>query len=213
MVGWLSKYAMEVVMYSKSQTFLIVLLIFAGSFLVACAMSQQQDKESMVAAHPAFDPSAAAIYFTINDDDKHVNVFEKLGALVATSSEELTAAFDEYPELQVLYIGENSLNDLDKNWLEEVYREGVLIVAINEPASALGSAVNVRADLPDIDFSYAPEGFIVVTAFKSLSEPTASGTRGYYAASDYFATVEDAVNAITHEGEEFYLPPENVNES
>lgn len=161
----------------------------------------------------SFDTSPSAIYFSTTDNDKHVTVFEKLGALIVTSSEELTTAFNEYPELQALYIGENSLIDLDKGWVEKVYRSGILIVAINEPVSVLGNTVNLRADLPDIDFSYAPEGFIIVTAVQSLSEPTASSTKGYYAVSDYFATVEDAVNAITHKGEEFHIPPEKVDGS
>ncbi len=181
-----------------------LLIIIVSILVLASGCTDSRD---------SFDTSSSAIYFTTSDDDKHVSIFEKSGTLVATSSEELIAAFDEYPELHELYIGENSLNDLDKSWVEEVYRRGILIVAINEPISVLGNAVNLRVDLPDIDFSYAPEGFIVVTAFQSLNEPTVSGTRGYYAVSDYFATVEEAVNMITHKGKEFHLPPERIKEN
>lgn len=178
-----------------------LLTIIASSLILVSSCTSPSD---------FFNALPSAVYFTTNDDDKYVNDFEKLGALVATSFEELTTAFHEYPELQALYIGENSLDDLDMGWVKEMYKEGILIAAINEPTSVLGNVVSLHPDLPDIDFSYAPEGFIVVTAFQSLSGPTSSG---YYAVSDYFATIEDAVKAITRKGEEFYPSPERVKES
>ncbi len=184
-------------------------IIIISTLIIVSGCTSTRDSSNILSSAPS------AVYFTTNEGDQYINDFEKTGALVVSSFDEVPIIFSEYPELQALYIGENNIHYLDKEWLQEMYREGVLIASINEPISVLADVLTIQANLPDIDFSLAPDGFIVMTAVKSFNEPT-RGTEGYYVVSDYFANIEDAVQAISAvntEGKDFYPPPSSLKES
>lgn len=184
-------------------------IIIISTLIIVSGCTSTRDSSNILSSAPS------AVYFTTNEGDQYINDFEKTGALVVSSFDEVPIIFSEYPELQALYIGENNIHYLDKEWLQEMYREGVLIASINEPISVLADVLTIQANLPDIDFSLAPDGFIVMTAVKSFNEPT-RGTEGYYVVSDYFANIEDAVQAISAvntEGKDFYPPPSSLKEN
>lgn len=184
-------------------------IIIISTLIIVSGCTSTRDSSNILSSAPS------AVYFTTNEGDQYINDFEKTGALVVSSFDEVPIIFSEYPELQALYIGENNIHYLDKEWLQEMYREGVLIASINEPISVLADVLTIQANLPDIDFSLAPDGFIVMTAVKSFNEPS-RGTEGHYVVSDYFANIEDAVQAISAvntEGKDFYPPPNSLKEN
>jgi hypothetical protein len=110
--------------------------------------------------------------------------------LVVRTAEQLQAAFDQVPPPRMLYLQSGALDAVDRAWLNEHYRAGVMIIAINAPISELGARLEVYSEMEDIDMVSPPPGFMVFSAQQFLSGR-------HWVLSDYFASFASAASALS----------------
>jgi hypothetical protein len=175
----------------KRQMMHLWLLIGLVVSVCGCAIEKTEPDRTQGELTPASPPGGwLAVYFAPNAEDDSLHGEEPPeDILVVRTTEELQEAFDQEPPPTMLYFQSGALDDVDRAWLKEHYRAGVMIIAINAPISELGARLEVYSEMEDIDMVSPPPGFTVFSAQQFLSG-------GHWVLSDYFASFASAASAL-----------------
>jgi hypothetical protein len=188
----------------KSRSFkwiLIKVFLFIALLLPGCAnespdVLDKTEATALVSAH------WTAVYFTPNkESDEFVNLedFEN-DILVSNTIDQVGEAFSTFASLQILYIHPDAIEEIDNEWLRELYGRGITIAAINVSVSELGQRLSIHTDMNDLKPEFLTEEQIIVSAFQKLSD-IENGTQGIRITTDYFENFEQAYRAFNLMGD------------
>jgi hypothetical protein len=126
-------------------------------------------------------PFPTAVYLTIPTDS--LLTPEQMGYAnmrLAYDTTELATILGNYPEINLIYIHPGALAEADAAFLQQQYRNGKLIAALNTPLSVLAEKLGVVANQPDLPYQTFATAVISVSAIKQLTaEQSLQFTNGY----------------------------------
>ncbi|VAW33342.1 hypothetical protein MNBD_CHLOROFLEXI01-5380 [hydrothermal vent metagenome] len=158
------------------------------------------DADALTQTETATPPSSTQwtnVYLIFNQEEDNFVNLESLAdnILVVTTIEQAVEAFSASPPPRILYLHPNVLEEIDSEWLRELYRNGIIIAAINTLASQLGQKLGIHTDINDLKMEYLTGDRIIVSAFQRLYDPK-QGTQANRITTDYFENFDHASQAF-----------------